>query len=432
MSDPITTAGATPRTASMMNRIVASSLRQRFLVILMTLVLLAAGSRSLNRLPVDAYPDLSPPIVELITQWPGHAAEEIERLITVPVEMGMNGIPQMTTDRSISLYGLSDVLLTYQHDTDYNFARQEVFNRLSSLNLPSGVSPSVSPLSSPSGLIYRYVLQSPDRSPMELKTFEDWIIEPAYKSLAGVADDSGFGGGTMQYQVMLDPAKIAGVGLSVLQVEAALSANNANAGGGFYSQGGQFYYVRGLGRLETVEDIGNVVLAVHDGTPVLLKDVGRVVIGIAPRLGEFGYEKQDDAVEGVILLRTGDKEQDVLKRVEKKTKELNEQILPKDVKILPFYDRTDLIQLTTQIVERNLLRGMLLVIVILIFFLYDFRAGLIVATTIPLALLFAFICLDLQHASANLLSIGAVDFGILVDGAVVMVENIFRQIAARR
>jgi len=432
MSDPITTAGATPRTASMMNRIVASSLRQRFLVILMTLVLLAAGSRSLNRLPVDAYPDLSPPIVELITQWPGHAAEEIERLITVPVEMGMNGIPQMTTDRSISLYGLSDVLLTYQHDTDYNFARQEVFNRLSSLNLPSGVSPSVSPLSSPSGLIYRYVLQSPDRSPMELKTFEDWIIEPAYKSLAGVADDSGFGGGTMQYQVMLDPAKIAGVGLSVLQVEAALSANNANAGGGFYSQGGQFYYVRGLGRLETVEDIGNVVLAVHDGTPVLLKDVGRVVIGIAPRLGEFGYEKQDDAVEGVILLRTGDKEQDVLKRVEKKTKELNEQILPKDVKILPFYDRTDLIQLTTQIVERNLLRGMLLVIVILIFFLYDFRAGLIVATTIPLALLFAFICLDLQHASANLLSIGAVDFGILVDGAVVMVENIFRQIAARK
>jgi len=432
MSDPLTTAGATPRTASMMNRIVASSLRQRFLVILMTLVLLAAGTRSLNRLPVDAYPDLSPPIVELITQWPGHAAEEVERLITVPVELGMNGIPQMTTARSISLYGLSDVILTYQHGTDNNFARQEVFNRLSSLTLPGGVSPSVSPLSSPSGLIYRYVLQSPDRSPMELKTFEDWIIEPAYKTLAGVADDSGFGGGTMQYQVMLDPAKIAGVGLSVLQVEAALSANNANAGGGFYSQGGQFYYVRGLGRLETVEDIGNVVLAVHDGTPVLLKDVGRVVIGIAPRLGEFGYEKQDDAVEGVILLRTGDKEQDVLKRVEKKTKELNEQILPKDVKILPFYDRTDLIELTTQIVERNLLRGMLLVIVILIFFLYDFRAGLIVATTIPLALLFAFICLDLQHASANLLSIGAVDFGILVDGAVVMVENIFRQIAARK
>jgi cobalt-zinc-cadmium resistance protein CzcA len=267
---------------------------------------------------------------------------------------------------------------------------------------------------------------------MELKTFEDWIIEPQYKSIPGVADDSGFGGGTMQYQVLLDPAKIAGVGLSVLAVESALTANNGNAGGGFYSQGGQFYYVRGLGRMETLEDIGNVVLAVHDGTPVLLKDVGRVVIGIAPRLGEFGYEKQDDCVEGVILLRTGEKTQDVLKRVEAKTAELNDHVLPKDVKVVPFYDRTDLIGLTTGVVERNLLRGMLLVVVVLIFFLYDFRAGLIVSVTIPLALLFAFICLDLQHASANLLSIGAVDFGILVDGAVVMVENIFRQLALRQ
>ena len=424
--------GTEPRTASVMNRLVASSLRQRFLVILMTIVLTGTGTRSLDRLPVDAYPDLSPPMVELITQWPGHAAEEVERLITVPVEVGMNGIPRMTSQRSISLYGLSDVIMTFRDGTDNNFARQEVFNRLAGLSLPTGVTPSVSPLSSPSGLIYRYVLESSDRTPMELKTFEDWVIEPQYKSIAGVADDSGFGGGTMQYQVLLDPVKIAGVGLSVLQVESALSANNGNAGGGFYSQGGQFYYVRGLGRMETVEDIGNVVLAVHDGTPVLLKDVGRVVIGIAPRLGEFGYEKQDDAVEGVILLRTGEKTQDVLKRVEAKTKELNNVILPKDVKIHPYYDRTDLITLTTKVVEQNLLRGMLLVIVILIFFLYDFRAGLIVATTIPLALLFAFICLDWQNASANLLSIGAVDFGILVDGAVVMVENIYRQLAARK
>lgn len=421
-----------PRTASVMNRVVASSLRQRFLVILMTLVLVAAGSWSLERLPVDAYPDLSPPMVEIITQWPGHAAEEVERLITVPIEVGMNGIPQMTADRSISLYGLSDVILTFHNGTDNYFARQRVFNRLGGLTLPGGVTPSVSPLSSPSGLIYRYVLQSPDRSPMELKTFEDWIVEPAYKSVSGVADDSGFGGGTMQYQVLLDPAKIASAGLSVPQVEAALAANNANAGGGFYSQGGQFYYVRGLGRLTTLEDIGNVVLAVHNGTPVLVKDVGRVVVGIAPRLGEFGYMNQNDAVEGVILMRTGEKTQNVLKRVEAKTKELNEKILPKDVKVLPFYDRSDLIALTTQTVERNLLRGMVLVVVVLIFFLYDFRSGLIVATAIPLSLLFAFICLDLQNASANLLSIGAVDFGILVNSALVMVENIFRVVAARQ
>ena len=415
-----------------MDRIVAASLRQPLIVVLMTVVLIGLGVWSLKRLPVDAYPDLSPPMVEIITQWPGHAAEEVERLITVPVEIGMNGVAQTTVSRSISLYGLSDVILTFHDGTDKYFARQEVFNRLPDVSLPSGVTPSVSPLSSPSGLIYRYVLQSPDRSPMELKTFEDWTVEPAYKAVAGVADDSGFGGGTMQYQVLFDPAKLAGVGLSVQQVEAALAANNSNAGGGFYPQGGQFYYVRGLGRLTGVEDIGNVVLAVRNGAPILLKDVGRVAIGIAPRLGEFGYEKQDDAVEGVILLRTGEKAQDVLKGVEAKTKELNEQILPKDVKVHPFYDRTDLIALTTQVVEQNLLRGMVLVVVVLIFFLYDFRAGLIVAVTIPLALLFAFVVLNLQHASANLLSIGAVDFGILVDGAVVMVENIFRQVAARR
>ena len=420
-----------PQSASIINRLVASSLQQRLLVVLITLILLGAGIRSLNRLPVDAYPDLSPPRVEVITQWPGHAAEEIERLITVPVERGMNGIPRITALRSISLYGLSDVTLTYQDGTDNYFARQQVYNALTDVSLPSGVAASISPMSSPSGLIYRYVLQSPDRSPMELKTFEDWTVEPQFRAVPGVADDSGFGGGTMQYQVLLDPAKIAGAGLSVAQVESSLAANNSNAGGGFYSQGGQFYYVRGIGRMVTTEDIGNVVVAVNGGTPVLLKDVGRVEIGTAPRLGEFGYEKQNDAVEGVILLRTGEKAQDVLKGVEAKAKELNERVLPKDVKVVPFYDRTDLIALTTQVVKGNLLRGMLLVVVILIFFLYDFRAGLIVAITIPLALLFAFICLDIQNASANLLSIGAIDFGILVDGAIFMVENIFRQIALR-
>src|SRR5450631_4702169 len=233
-----------PRKPSIMNRIVASSLRQSFLIVLMTVLLIGAGTRSLDRLPVDAYPDLSPPMVEVITQWPGRAAEEVERLITVPVEKEMNGIPKMTAIRSISLYGLSDVILTFETGTDNYFARQQVFNRMGDLSLPGGVTPSLAPMSSPSGLIYRYVLQSPDRSPMELKTFEDWIVEPQFKSVPGVADDSGFGGGTMQYQVLLDPARIASVGLSAAQVESALTANNDNAGGGFYSQGGQFYYVR--------------------------------------------------------------------------------------------------------------------------------------------------------------------------------------------
>jgi len=420
------------RGASVINRIVAFALEQPLLIVLLSLALAAAGVWAYEVLPMDAYPDLSPPYVEIISQWPGHSAEEVERLITVPVERGMNAIPGLTIKRSISLYGLSDVTLTFADGTTTYFARQRVYNRLPDITLPNGVSPSLSPMSPPSGLVYRYVLQSSDRSPMELKTIEDWIVAPQYRSVPGVADDSAFGGGDMQYQVLLDPMKIAALGLTVTQVQAAIAANNSNSGGGFYSQGSQFFYVRGLGRIRTIEDIGNIVLAMHDGTPILVKDVAQVRIGIAPRLGEFGYMGDDDAVEGVILALTGSKTQDVLQRVETKTQELNEQILPKDVKIHPFYDLTTLIQQTRAVVMHNLTIGLLLVIVVLVFFLYDIRAGLIVAVTIPLALLSAFLLLDLKSASANLLSIGAVDFGILVDGAIFMVENIFRELAARR
>lgn len=419
-----------PNTGSnFINRIVALSLEQRLLVAFLTLLLIAAGVRAWERLPVDAYPDLSPPMVSITTQWPGHSAEEVERLITVPIEREMNGIPKENNLRSVSLYALSSIDITFDQDADRNFARQQVLNRLQGLGLPNGVSPDVAPLTSPSGLIYRYTLQSPDRSPTELKTFEDWVVEPQFKSVSGVADDSGFGGGTMQYQVLLDQYRLAGAGVTPQQVESALGANNGNAGGGFYSEGGQFYYVRGLGRLTKPDDIANVVVAVHDGIPTLVKDVGQVTLGVAPRLGQFGIGHQNDAVEGVIMLRTGDKTQEVLKGVEAKTQELNSSILPKDVRIVPFYDRTDLVHETVRTVENNLLRGMLLVVVILIFFLYDFRSGLIVAVTIPLSLLFAFACLDLQNASANLLSIGAIDFGILVDAAVIMVENIYRRLA---
>ncbi|MEO7041759.1 MAG: CusA/CzcA family heavy metal efflux RND transporter, partial [Gemmatimonadaceae bacterium] len=363
--------------------------------------------------------------------WPGHAAEEVERLITVPVEAEMNGTPNLKVMRSISLYGLSDVIMTFDDGTDTYFARQQVFERIPDLSLPDGVSSSVAPMASPSGLVYRYVVQSPDRSAMELKIIQDWVLQKQYKSVPGVADMSSLGGETMQYQVLVDPTKLAGAGLTVGSLATALDANNGNAGGGFYSEGGQFYYVRGLGRLNTLEDIGNTVVAVQNGTPILVKDIGSVVIGHAPRLGQFGFNDQNDAVEGVILMRTGEQAQTVLKRVQAKTAELNATILPKDVKVVPFYDRSDLIALTTKTVEDNLLRGIVLVIVVLIFFLYDIRSGLIVAVSIPLALMFAFICLDLRHIPANLLSIGAIDFGILVDGAVVMVENIHRQLGKR-
>lgn len=430
MSEPLAP-DPSPPGRSVIHRIVMAALRQPWLVVGICVAVGAFGVWSFSRLPVDAYPDLSPPMVDIITQWPGQAAEEVERLITVPIETEMNGLPGITVVRSISLYGLSDVSLVFADGTDRYFVRQQVFERLPGVEVPEGVAPDVEPLFSPSGLIYRYVLESQDRSPMELKTLQDWVLEKAYKSVPGVADLSSIGGQTMQYQVLLDPNKVAGAGLSVADVADALGANNGNAGGGFYSEGGQFYYVRGLGRLQRPEDIEHVVLTVKNGTPVLVRDVGRVVIGYAPRLGQFGFNRQNDAIEGIVVMRTGEQAQSVLKRVEAKTRELNTSILPKDVKVHPFYDRSDLIHLTTRTVEDNLLRGIILVIAVLIFFLFDVRSGLIVAVTIPLSLLFAFICLDLRHIPANLLSIGAIDFGILVDGAVVMVENVHRAIARR-
>jgi cobalt-zinc-cadmium resistance protein CzcA len=420
----------------MIHRIVQFALQQRFLVLMVTLLIIVAGAVSFQRMPVDAYPDLSPPIVELITQWPGHAAEEVERLTTLPLELAMNGTPYLKVMRSISLYGLSDVRLTFDESVDPYFARQVVFERLSDATLPTGVTPSMAPLFSPSGLVYRYVLESPDRSPQELKTYQDWIIARAYRSVPGVADDSGLGGTTMEYQVLLDPARLYNYHLPVVQVLNALSANNANTGGGFYSQGGQFYYVRGLGLLKTTEDIGEVVVGSPNGVPIRVKDIGHVEIGHAPRLGIFGFQsnaqKNDDAVEGVILMRRGEQPQTVLEGVEKKTEELNRSILPQDIKIRPFYDRSDLVRVTTDTVEGNLLRGMALVLVVLIFFLVSIRAAVITALTVPLALLFAFIFLHATGEAANLLSIGAIDFGIIIDGTIVMVENIYRELGLRK
>src|SRR5271170_7868522 len=415
----------------MINRIVQLALKQRFLVLMLIGFVIIAGGISFQRMPVDAYPDLSPPMVEIITQWPGHAAEEIERLVTLPTEVEMNGVPKMAIQRSISLYGLSDVILTFDENTDDYFARQIVFQRLSEVNFPTGVQPTLAPLSSPSGLVYRYVLESPDRSPQELKTFEDWVIERQYKQVPGVADDSGFGGTVMQYQVLLDPARLYGYHITVPTVIQQLSVNNSNAGGGFYSQGGQFYYVRGLGLVRDTSDIGNVVVGAQNGVPVRVHDIGEVTIGNAPRLGEFGFNKTDDAVEGVIMMRRGEQTQNVLKGVEAKTRQLNEHILPSDIKVLPYYDRSDLVQLTIDTVKHNMLLGMALVLIVLTCFLVSVRAAVIVALTIPLALLFSFIFLHARGVAANLLSIGAIDFGILIDGTLVMVENIFRELGAR-
>jgi cobalt-zinc-cadmium resistance protein CzcA len=415
----------------MVNRLVSFALSQRFIVVLAMIGVAIWGVISFQNLPIDAYPDLSPPQVQIVTQWPGHAAEEIERLITIPLEVEMNGIPKLDTLRSISLYGLSSITMNFLYDTDPYFAREQAFERIADAQMPTGVTPTMSPLFSPSGLIYRYVLQSPDRSAQDLKILEDWVLERRYRAIQGVAADSSLGGETMQYQVQINPNQLMSYGVTVPQIVQQLSNNNANAGGGFYSQGGQFYYVRGLGLVKSLEDIGNIVVASHGGVPVSVHDIGTVAIGSAPRLGQFGYMQQNDAVEGVILMRVGEQAQVILKKIEEVTATLNRSVLPPDVKIVPYYDRTELIQETTKTVERNLLRGMVLVLVVLGIFLFSVRTALIVAVTIPFALLFSFICLDWRHIPANLLSIGAIDFGIIVDGAVVMVENIFRELAER-
>ncbi len=416
----------------MIARIVAFALKQRFVVVTAAVALMIWGGFAYRNLPIDAYPDLAPPHVEIVSQWPGHAAEEVERLITIPIEVEMNGIPKLETLRSISLYGLSSVEMNFQYDTDPYFVRQQAFERISNAKVPDGVAPGLSPLFTPSGLIYRYVLQSVDRSPQDLKTIEDWVLERRYRAIPGVADDSSLGGTTMQFQVLLDPEKLLAYGVSAAQIVQQLGGNNANSGGGFYNQGGQSYYIRGLGQVKDLEDIRNVVVATRNAVPIYLRDVALVQIGHAVRLGQFGFMRQDDAVEGVILMRVGEQAQTVIEEVEKVTVDLNQHVLPPDVKVLPFYDRHYLIAETQETVERNLLRGMLLVLVVLGILLFSVRTALIVAITIPFSLLFAFICLDWRHIPANLLSIGAIDFGIIVDGAVVMVENIFRELAARR
>src|SRR4029079_18193936 len=337
----------------MIDRIVSFALSQKFMVIVAMVCLSVWGVFSFRALPIDAYPDLAPPQVQIVTQWPGHAAEEVERQITIPLEVEMNGIPKLDALRSISLYGLSSITMNFEYDTDPYFARAQAFERIPAASMPEGVAPDMSPLFSPSGLIYRYVLQSPDRSAQELKILQDWVLERKYRSIQGVADLSGLGGTTMQYQVQIDPRRLAAYGVTVQQLSHQRAASTASAGGGFYSQGSQFYYVRGLGLVKNLEDIGNIVVATHNGTPIYVKDVGKVVIDHAPRLGQFGYMDQNDAVEGVILMRTGEQAQVVLKRVQEMTKNLNANVLPPDVKILPYYDRTSLIQETTETVERN-------------------------------------------------------------------------------
>jgi cobalt-zinc-cadmium resistance protein CzcA len=412
----------------MVRRTIRFALRQRVLVLGATAALALLGIRGFAALPVEAFPDVEDLHVQVISQWPGHAAEEIERSVTLPIERQLNGLPYLTNLRSISMFGLSVVTLTFEDATTDYFARQQALERLQTLTLPPTVTPQLAPLANAIGEIYRYALAS-HRSLTDLKTLEDWTVEPAYRTVPGVADVVSFGGQVKQYQVDVDPAKLRAYGLTLAQVEQAVAAANANAGGGYLEHGFEKQAVRGVGLFTSVDDIAAVPVATRDGVPIRVQDVGRVAVGGAPREGIVAKDTADDVVEGIVLARKGQNALEVLRRVRAKTAQINATLLPPDVQLIPFYDRADLVGHTVRTVEENLALGALLVTLVLAVFLGDWPSTVIVGTVIPLSLLGAFILMDAEGVSANLISLGAVDFGIIVDAAVVMVEAFLVRLA---
>jgi heavy metal efflux system protein len=423
----------------MIRAFVTYALDHRFIILALTVLLLLWGAISFHNLPVEAYPDVANNYVQIITQWPGRAAEEVEQQVTVPIEIQMNGMPHLEHLRSVSLFGLSSVMLIFDDPSVNDWNRQKVLERLSAVTLPTGVTPQMGTDWSPVGQIFWYTLRStnPKYDLMELKSIEDWTLEKQFKSVPNVVDVSSFGGTTREYQVRLDPNKLVSYGLSIGQVEQQLANNNTNAGGSFVEAGLQQINVRSVGLFNNVRDIEQTVIATKNGTPLRIMDIATVAQGPKIRLGQIGKAihrtngtvvDTDDVVEGIVLLRKGANSDETLAGIHAKVKELNEHILPPGVKIVPFLDRSDLVHYTTHTVLHNLTEGILLVSIILFLFLGNLRGSLIVALTIPFSLLFASICLSLKEIPANLLSLGALDFGMVVDGAVVMVENIVRHL----
>jgi heavy metal efflux system protein len=426
----------------MIRALVDFALNSRFIVLSLAVLLFALGIISFEKLPVEAYPDVANVWVQVITQWPGRAAEEVEQQITIPVEIQMNGIPHLQHVRSASLAGLSVVNLIFDDDSDNDWDRQKVLERVAQVTLPANVTAQIGPDFSPIGSIYWYTLKSsnPAYDVMELKSLQDWVISKYMKSVPDVVDDSSFGGVTREYQVRIDPDKLIAYGLTLAQVEQQLANSNANAGGSFIEQGAQQINVRAVGLVRNTTDIEKTVLKTQNGAAVRVGDIGVVAQGPKIRLGQIGkaIHRSDgvvvdevDAVEGIVFMRKGADTATTLEGIHAMVARLNQQILPKGVKIVPYLDRDDLVHYTTHTVMHNLAEGMILVVIILFIFLGNVRGAIIVAFTIPFALLFASICLDLRHISANLLSLGALDFGMVVDGAVVMVENIVRHLGRR-
>jgi len=415
----------------MIARVVAFALHQRFITLALALLLTAGGIVSFHRLPIEAYPDVADVEVDVITLWPGHAAEEVERYITIQLEKEINGIADVTFLRSFSNFGLSNIKILFADGTDNYWSRQQVLERITQADIPADAKPQLGPLASPIGEVYRYTLESRTMPLVDLKAYQDWVLEREFRKVPGVADVVSWGGGIKQYQVTVDPERLRAYNVTLKQVFDAVAANNANAGGSYIREGQYALMVRGIGLVQSTEDLENVVVTSLKGTPVRVRDIGRAGIGHAIRFGILGRDHDDDLVQGIVLMRKGENPDAVIAGVRAKVHELR-KTLPAGVVMRPYYSRDRLVRTTVTTVMRNLVEGAGLVIVLLSLFFYNLRAALIVALTIPLSLLFAFVFMDLRGVPANLLSLGAIDFGIIVDGAVIMTENILRHLSERK
>lgn len=407
------------------DNIITFSLRNKFFIFFCTTIAVIAGITSFIHTPIDAFPDVTNTKVTIITQWPGRSAEEIEKFITIPIEIAMNPVQKKTDIRSTTLFGLSVINVMFEDKVDDFFARQQVYNLLNDADLPEGVTPEVQPLYGPTGEIFRYTLRSDKRSVRELKTLQDWVIERKLRAVPGVADIVSFGGEVKTFEVSVNPNQLISYGVTTLELYDAIAKSNINVGGDVITKSSQAYVVRGIGLINDVKEIENIVVKNINGTPILVKHLATVHESSLPRLGQVGRMEEDDVVQGIVVMRKGENPGEVIAALKDKIKDIQQNALPEDVRIVSFYDRENLVDLAVKTVTHNLAEGILLVTFIVLIFMADWRTTVIVSIIIPLALLFAFICLRAMGMSANLLSMGAIDFGIIIDGAVVMVEGLF-------
>lgn len=405
--------------------IISFSLKNKYFIFFATFILILAGYVSFKHTTIEAFPDVTNTNITIITQWPGRSAEEVEKFVSRPLEIAMNPTEKRTSIRSSSLFGLSVVKITFEDNVDYQFARLQVNNHLDEADLPNGAKPEVQPPYGPTGEIFRYTLKSDKESVRELKTLQDWVVQRELLSVPGIADVVSFGGEVKTYQITVDPQKSIQYGVTATELFDAVSKSNINVGGDVIEQSGQAYVVRGIGILNDIDEIKNIVVDNFNGTPIYVKTIAEVTESALPRLGQVGRDLDPDVVEGIVVMRKGENPSEVITALKEKIKDINDNILPGDVKISPFYDREDLVNFATHTVMGNMLEGIIFVTLIVFLFMADWRTTLIVSLIIPLSLLFAFICLKMKGMSANLLSMGAIDFGIIIDGAVVMVEGIF-------